>query len=210
MIAIATGVFGLVSYERLPLNLMPSMAYPTITVRTEVEGYAPEEVESQVSRRIEESLATTAGLVELESRSRAGMSDVVLEFAWGTGMDEAAQSVREQLQTTFLPDDASKPLILRYDPNLDPVLRIALALDPDHEGRQTGQAGQMLLRQIAEVEIKRNLEAMEGVASVRVRGGLQREVRVEVKEAWLNARGVTIDQVIQTLEATGKRTWPRA
>ena len=112
MIAIATAVFGLVSYERLPLNLMPSMAYPTITVRTEVEGYAPEEVESQISRRIEESLATTAGLVELESRSRAGMSDVVLEFAWGTGMDEAAQSVREQLQTTFLPDDASKPLIL--------------------------------------------------------------------------------------------------
>ena len=201
MIAIATAVFGLVSYERLPLNLMPSMAYPTITVRTEVEGYAPEEVESQISRRIEESLATTAGLVELESRSRAGMSDVVLEFAWGTGMDEAAQSVREQLQTTFLPDDASKPLILRYDPNLDPVLRIALAIDPDHDQIQTGQAGQMLLRQVAEQEIKRTLEAMEGVASVRVRGGLEREVRVEVKEVWLNARGITIDQVIQTLEA---------
>jgi HAE1 family hydrophobic/amphiphilic exporter-1 len=201
MIAIAAAVFGLVSYERLPLNLMPSMAYPTITVRTEVEGYAPEEVESQVSRRIEEALATTAGLVELESRSRAGMSDVVLEFAWGTSMDTAAQSVREQLQTTFLPDDASKPLILRYDPNLDPVLRIALALDPESTEVPAGPAGQMLLRQIAEQEIKRKLEAMDGVASVRVRGGLEREVRVEVKEAWLNARAVTIDQVIQTLRA---------
>jgi HAE1 family hydrophobic/amphiphilic exporter-1 len=201
MIAIATAVFGLVSYERLPLNLMPSMAYPTITVRTEVEGYAPEEVESQVSRRIEEALATTAGLVELESRSRAGMSDVVLEFSWGTSMDEAAQAVREQLQTTFLPDDASKPLILRYDPNLDPVLRIALALDPDNAAVPRGRAGQMLLRQIAEQEIKRQLEAMDGVASVRVRGGLEREVRVEVKETWLTARSVTIDQVIKTLGA---------
>jgi hydrophobic/amphiphilic exporter-1 (mainly G- bacteria), HAE1 family len=201
MMAIAAAVFGLVSYERLPLNLMPSMAYPTITVRTEVTGYAPEEVESQISRRVEEALATTAGLVEIESRSRAGISDVVLEFAWGTGMDEAAQSVREQLQTTFLPADATKPLILRYDPNLDPVLRIALALDSDIADVPTGPAGQRLLRQIAEQEIKRTLEAMEGVASVRVRGGLESEVRVEVKQAWLNARSVTIDQVISTLKA---------
>ena len=101
MIAIAAAVFGLVSYERLPLNLMPDLAYPTITVRTEVPGYAPEEVETQISRLIEEALATTPGLVEFESRSRAGMSDVVLEFAWGTDMNRATQSVREQLQTTF-------------------------------------------------------------------------------------------------------------
>jgi HAE1 family hydrophobic/amphiphilic exporter-1 len=201
MIAIAAAVFGLVSYERLPLNLMPNMAYPTITVRTEADGYAPEEVESQVSRHIEEALATTSGLVELESRSRAGMSDVVLEFTWGTDMDKAAQSVREQLQTTWLPEDTKKPLILRYDPNLDPVLRIALSLDPDDADAPRGEVGLLLLRQIAEQEIKRTLEAMDGVASVRVRGGLEREVRVEVREDWLSARGITIDKVIETLAA---------
>lgn len=81
MLAIAAAVFGLVSYNRLPLNLMPDLSYPTVTVRTEVAGYAPQEVESQISRPIEEALATTQGLAELESRSRAGMSDVVLEFA---------------------------------------------------------------------------------------------------------------------------------
>jgi HAE1 family hydrophobic/amphiphilic exporter-1 len=201
MIAIAAAVFGLVSYERLPLNLMPNMAYPTITVRTEAEGYAPEEVESSISRRIEEALATTAGLTELESRSRAGMSDVLLEFTWGTDMDKAAQSVREQLQTTFLPEDTKKPLILRYDPNLDPILRIALSLDADVDEAPQGDAGLLLLRQVAEQEIKRTLEAMDGVASVRVRGGLEREVRVEVREDWLAARGVTIDKVIETLAA---------
>jgi HAE1 family hydrophobic/amphiphilic exporter-1 len=195
MIAIAAAVFGLVSYERLPLNLMPDMAYPTITVRTEVSGYAPEEVESQISRQIEEALATTPGLVELESRSRAGMSDVVLEFAWGTDMNKATQSVREQLQTTFLPTDAERPLILRFDPNLDPVMRIALYSD------ESSKYGLMNLRKIAETQIKRRLEAMDGVASVRVRGGLEREIQVDLREDWMAARGITIDAVSSALAA---------
>jgi hydrophobic/amphiphilic exporter-1 (mainly G- bacteria), HAE1 family len=193
MIAIAAAVFGLVSYERLPLNLMPDMAYPTITVRTEVSGYAPEEIESQISRKIEEALATTPGLVELESRSRAGMSDVVLEFAWGTDMNKAAQSVREQLQTTFLPDDADRPLILRFDPNLDPVMRIALS----HSSKQGGNL--LSLRKAAKQQIKRRLEAMDGIASVRVRGGLEQEILVEVREDWMVARGVTIEQITAAL-----------
>ncbi len=195
MIAIAAAVFGLVSYERLPLNLMPDMAYPTITVRTEVTGYAPEEVESQISRQVEEALATTPGLVELESRSRAGMSDVILEFAWGTDMNKATQAVREQLQTTFLPADAARPLILRFDPNLDPVMRIALY------STESSKYGLMNLRKIAETQIKRRLEAMDGVASVRVRGGLERQIQVNLREDWMAARGVTIDAVSSALAA---------
>jgi len=194
MIAIAAAVFGFVSYGRLPLNLMPDMAYPTITVRTEVPGYAPEEVETQISRLIEEALATTPGLVEIESRSRAGMSDVILEFSWGTDMNKATQSVREQLQTTFLPDDADRPLILRFDPNLDPVMRIALSTDG------TAAKHDMLsLRALAQTQIKRRLEAMDGVASVRVRGGLEREIQIEVREDWMAAKGVNIDAVISAL-----------
>lgn len=197
MIAIAAAVFGLVSYQRLPLNLMPDLSYPTITVRTEVPGYAPEEIESQISRSIEEALATTPGLVELESRSRAGMSDVILEFAWGTDMNKASQSVREQLQTTFLPDDADRPLILRFDPNLDPVMRIALSNPQASTQPQQMQS----LRIVAERQLKRRLEAMDGIASVRVRGGLTAEVLVEVREGWMAARGVTIDQISSALAA---------
>jgi HAE1 family hydrophobic/amphiphilic exporter-1 len=200
MIAIAVAVFGFVSYERLPLNLMPDLSYPSVTVRTEVAGYAPEEVESQISRPVEEALATTQGLAELESRSRAGVSDVVLEFRWGTDMDRASQDIRERLQTTFLPQDASRPLILRYDPSLDPILRIALAIDTDEE-EIDNEAALYLLRDVAEREIKRELEAMDGVAAVSVRGGLEREIRVEAREDWLAARGVSIDQLIATLGA---------
>ncbi|MEL6348893.1 MAG: efflux RND transporter permease subunit [Myxococcota bacterium] len=199
MIAIAIAVFGFVSYERLPLNLMPDLSYPSVTVRTEVAGYAPEEVESQISRPVEEALATTQGLSTLESRSRAGVSDVVLEFRWGTDMNRASQDIRERLQTTFLPQDATRPLILRYDPSLDPILRIALAVAPGSE--MDPERALYLLRDVAEREIKRNLEAMEGVAAVSVRGGLEREIRVEVREDWLAARGLTIDQVINTIGA---------
>jgi len=196
MIAIAIAVFGFVSYDRLPLALMPDLSYPSITVRTDVPGYAPEEVESQISRPIEEALATTQGLVQLESRSKAGSSDVVMEFRWGSDMNQASQDIRERLQTTFLPDDATRPLILRYNPSLEPILRIALATtdEPDDP-----VAALFMLREIAQREIKRDLEAMDGVAAVSVRGGLEREVLVEVREDWLVARSIRIDQVISTL-----------
>ncbi len=200
MIAIAAAVFGFVSYQRLPLDLMPDLAYPSITVRTEAEGYAPEEVEGQVSRPVEEALATTEGLVELESRSRASLSDVVLEFAWGSDMDRAAQDVRERLQTTFLPDDVGRPLILRYDPSLDPILRISLSADAEGSALPDDDALALLaLRELAERELKRELEAMDGVAAVQVRGGLEREVLVEARQDWLAARGVTMQQLITAL-----------
>ena len=197
MIAIALLVFGWVSYQRLPLNLMPDLSYPTITVRTAADGYAPEEVESQVSQRIEESVATTPGLSKLESRSKANGSDVILSFQWGTEMDQAIQNVREQLQVTQLADDVERPLILRYDPTLDPIIRIALS--KPIEGSKEGTLAD--LRQIAERLIKKDLEAMDGVAAVRIRGGFEPETQVLVREDWLMARNITIEQVIQTLQA---------
>jgi HAE1 family hydrophobic/amphiphilic exporter-1 len=191
MIAVAVVVFGLVSYAQLPLNLMPDISYPTLTVRTEYAGAAPEEVESQVSRPLEEALSTVEGLVEIESRSRAGISDVVLEFDWDTPMNGASQDVRERLQTTFLPDGAGRPLILRYDPSLDPILRIAVS----------GTDDLVALRDYADRELKRKLETIDGVAAVTVRGGLERLVLVEPREDWLAARGVTLSQLTSLLSA---------
>ncbi|MEC8278319.1 MAG: efflux RND transporter permease subunit, partial [Myxococcota bacterium] len=113
MLTIALLVFGLVSYQRLSLNLMPDLSYPTLTIRTEATGYAPEEVEMQVSQRIEESIATVQGISKLESRSRANGSDVILAFSWGSDMNQATQDVREKLQNVNLPEDVERPLILR-------------------------------------------------------------------------------------------------
>lgn len=197
MITIALLVFGWVSYQRLPLNLMPDLSYPTITIRTDADGYAPEEVESQVSMRIEESVATTPGLRRLESRSKANGSDVILSFQWGTKMDQAIQDVREQLQFNQLPDDVDRPLILRYDPTLDPILRIAISKPI----QSSAEATLTELRQIAEKQIKKDLEAMDGVAAVRLRGGFEPQTQVLLREDWMMARQVSIEQVIQTIQA---------
>jgi len=139
MLFLAAAVFGIVSYSQLPLNLMPDISYPTLTVRTDFTGAAPEEVENQVSRPVEEALSTVDGLVEIESRSRAESSDVVMEFDWGTDMDGAAQDIRERLQTTWLGEGVERPLILRYDPSLDPILRVAVSIDPDAEDAPEGE-----------------------------------------------------------------------
>ncbi len=200
MISLAALVFGWVSYQRLSVELMPDISYPTITVRTVFDGAAPEEVEAQVSRPVEESLATLDGLVRLQSRSRAGGSDVVLGFDWGTDMAGAVQTVRENLQVTQLPEEVERPLILRYDPSLDPILRLALSYAPDHQPEDATRA-LLSLRRIGEEELKRTLEAMDGVAAVRVRGGLRPEIRVEVREDWLAARGLRLDQIAAALEA---------
>lgn len=191
MITIAVVVFGFVGLAQLPLDLMPDISYPTVTVRTEYDGAAPEEVEAQVSRPIEEALSTVEGIVSIESRSRAGISDVVLEFGWGTSMGGAMQDVRERLQVTFLPEGVPRPLILRYDPSLSPILRLALS----------GEMDELALRELAEKDLKRRLETIDGVAAVTVRGGLERLVTIEAREDWMAARGVTLDLLRSTLQA---------
>jgi hydrophobic/amphiphilic exporter-1 (mainly G- bacteria), HAE1 family len=197
MITIALFVFGMVSYQRLPLSLMPDLSYPTITIRTEADGYAPQEVEEQVSRRIEESIATTQGIAKIESRSRAGISEVLLSLNWGTDVNVAIQDVRERLQRVFFDADVQRPLILRYDPTLDPILRLALDKKPDI--RESNAMALSKLRVIADRQIKRELEALDGIAAVRIRGGMEEEIQISIREEWMAARGLDIDQVINTL-----------
>lgn len=195
MITIAIFVFGIVSYQRLPLNLMPNLSYPTITVKTEAEGYAPEEVEDRISRKIEEAIATTQGITKLESRSRAGNSEVLLSFNWGTDINDAIQDVRERLQRVFFEDDIQRPLILRYDPSLDPILRLTLSM------KNADTMTQSQLRVTAEKQIKRDLEALDGVAAVKIRGGLEKEAQIKIREDWMAAKGLSLDNVTQTLSA---------
>src|SRR3954467_7777651 len=97
MVTLAVGVFGWVSYERLALTLMPNMSYPTLTVRTLYPGTAPEEMENVISRPLEQQLGIIPKLVSISSISKAGQSDVILEFQWKTDMDLIAQEVREKI-----------------------------------------------------------------------------------------------------------------
>ncbi|MFH1568752.1 MAG: efflux RND transporter permease subunit [Gemmatimonadota bacterium] len=185
MVVMAVCVFGWVSYQRLSLDLMPDIAYPTLTVRTEYPGTAPEEVENLISRPLEQELGIVPHLVSISSISKAGLADVVLEFEWDTDMNTASQDIREKVDRIWLPEDAEKPLLLRYDPSLDPIMRVGLY----------GEGTLYALRELAEQEIRRELESIPGVAAVKVKGGLEEEIQVSLNERQLSLMGLDISQV---------------
>lgn len=190
MVVIGVVVFGWISYEQLPVNLMPDISYPSLTVRTEYPGAAPEEVETTISRPVEQALGVVGNVVSISSISKAGQSDVKLEFTWDTDMNEATAEVREKLDQVFLPEDAERPLILRYDPTLDPIMRLGLY----------GEASLIYLRYLGDEELKRILETVEGVAAIKIKGGLEEEIRVELQEHKLALIGINIQQVRNRLE----------
>jgi hydrophobic/amphiphilic exporter-1 (mainly G- bacteria), HAE1 family len=202
MAFLAIVVFGVVSFSRLPLDLLPDIAFPTLTIQTEYSGVGPQEVETLLSRPVEEAVSVVQGVQEVTSRSRPGRSDVTVSFRWGTDMDFAALDVRERLDLLNLPPAATRPTIARYDPNSEPVLRFALTSAQPLDARIARDREQLMaLRWTAEEQVRRSLEGIEGVAGVRVTGGLEEEIRVEVDESRLAALGIPFRQVAQRLAA---------
>jgi hydrophobic/amphiphilic exporter-1 (mainly G- bacteria), HAE1 family len=189
MCAIALVVFGIVAFTRLPINLLPNISYPSLTVETRYQGAAPAEIESLVSRPVEEAVGVVAGVQRLTSVSRPGLSQVTLEFGWGRNMDFAALDVREKLDLVRLPREAEKPVVLRLDPNNDPILRLYL----------TGGSNLYQLRYVADEVLKKDLESTEGVAAIKVNGGYEEEIQVKVDQGKLSLLGVGIQDVNQKL-----------
>lgn len=200
MVFMAVMVFGAFSLRMLPVNLMPEISYPKLTVRTEYAGAAPAEVENDVARPLEEVLGVVTGVTRLSSISTAGYCDVVLEFAWDTDMDDANQDVLEKIDSIkpVLPEDVKQPLILRYDPTLDPVLVLSLAGEGD---AFEGEDGLKYLRRLADREVKRILEPLDGVAAVKIKGGLEEEIHVDIDEDALRRTNIAIATVTSRLEA---------
>ncbi len=187
--AVAAVVFGLVAFRDLATDLLPDITYPSITVRTGYDGAAPLEVESLVTRPVENSVGVVNNVVRVVSSSRTDVSEVTLEFSWGTNMDLAALDVRERLDVLRLPADVERSILLRYDPSLDPIMRLGLY----------GEEDLVHLRLVGEEQVKRALERIEGVAAVVVSGGLEEEVQVEVDERHLANLGLTLDHVVNRL-----------
>lgn len=171
-------LFGMVAAARLAMNLLPDLSYPTLTVRTEFIGAAPAEVEQLVSKPIEEAVGIVKGVRKVQSVSRSGRSDVVMEFEWGTDMDMAGLEVREKLDVLLLPLEIEKPVLLRFNPNLDPVVRLALSRSTE-DGALT-EAQLVGLRTYAEEDLRRRMESFSGVAAVRPDGGLSQEIHILV------------------------------
>ncbi len=191
MLYIGIGVLGVVSFLRLPIDLLPDVAFPTLSVWTTYSDAGPAEVERWITEPIEQALYSVPGTREITSRSREGQSLVRLQFAWGSDMEFAALNVRERLDqlASQLPSSAGRPTILRSDPTSDPIMSLAVA-----------GAGLRELSDLAEAIFKRRLEQLDGVSLAGVTGAPDRELRVIVDPGFLNVHKVTLAGISSALD----------
>jgi HAE1 family hydrophobic/amphiphilic exporter-1 len=189
MATVAACLFGAVALSRLGVELLPNISYPSLTVRTDLPDAAPSDVEQFITRPVEEAVGVVPGLVRMHSISRPGQSEVTLEFGSNTRMDLSSLAVREKLDLVTLPREAKRPAILRFDPSLEPIQRFRLS----------GGTNLQRLRRIAERTIKADLEGVAGVAAVRVAGGEEEEIQVDVDAGRLSSVGITLADVTRRL-----------
>ncbi len=195
MFTFAVMLFGLVGLSRLAVNLLPELSYPTLTVRTNYIGAAPAEVEQLITKPVEEAVGVVKGLRKISSVSKAGQSDVLLEFEWDVAMDITSLEVREKLDLIRLPLDVEKPLILKFNPSLDPIIRLGL------QTTDNSVVGLTKLRTFAEYDVKRQLESLLGVASVKLGGGLEQEYQVVIDQHKLAQLNLSSQEIINRINA---------
>ncbi len=194
MVMLAFVVFGLVSIQRLKVDQFPNIEFPTVVVQITYPGAAPEIVENEVTRRVEEAVNTIAGINQLFSRSYESASVVIVQFNLDVDGRRAADDVREKLSQVraLLPDEVEEPKVSRFDPASRAVWTVALT-SPD------GSVDAQSLTTWADQELKKRLENVRGVGAVTLVGGLKREVHVYMRPAAMEALGVGVDQVLAAL-----------
>lgn len=184
---------GLIAFTRLPQELFPPITFPQITIITDYTNAAPEEVETLITKPIEEALGSVAGLKRIESTSREGRSTVTVSFNWGQDIDFAALAVREKIDLVKerLPKESEDPTVLKFDPLTRPIMILSVT-GPDLTPVQ--------MKLYAEKIFKDNLEKIEGVASASISGGVDREVRIEVDQSRLQANHLSLLNVTEAIE----------
>lgn len=191
MIFVGVMLFGIISLMKLPQELFPPITYPQLTVFTGYANAAPEEIETLLTKPVEEAVGTVSGLKSVRSISKEGISLVLAEFDWDQNMDFASLRMREKVDLikARLPRDASEPLVVPFNPFELPIMTISV----------TGDRGPLKLRQLATDIIKEELEKIDGVASASVEGGLEREILIEINQGKLNSYGVSITDVADAI-----------
>lgn len=199
MIFLVIILLGIVSMNKLNLDLFPELELPMAIAITSYENVGPEEIEKLVTRPLEGTLGTVSGVKNIKSYSQQGSSMVMLEFAWGTDMNYATNQMREKIDiiSSFMPTDANKTMILKLDPNMMPVIVI---------GFSGGDYDLVALDKLATDVIQPRLERVAGVASVTVSGGVKREIRISVIPQRLQAYGLSLEQIIGQLRMENRDT----
>jgi len=199
MLTLAIVAVGLVSLSRLPIDLMPEITYPTLSISTYYTNTGPEEMEQLITRPIEEAMSAVPGVEEVFSTSSEGRSTVRVQFSWGINLDAAADDIRERLDRVSprLPEESTRPMLRKFDPAQFPILLIGVLsnLDP------------VQTRRIIDEQISYRIERVPGVATVDVWGGRQREIQINIYPDRIKALGLPIDLIINKIRQENL-DWP--
>jgi HAE1 family hydrophobic/amphiphilic exporter-1 len=187
MIFVAMVVLGLVSLSMLGLDLMPELEIPAVSVLTAYQGAGPEEIETLVTKLMEDTLSTISGVDEVISVSKEGLSSVTLKFNWGEKIDESINDVREKIDLIRerLPEEAENPVIFKFDLAMMPIMIIAMTAEDSYP----------YLQDIVDDQILDPLKRVKGVASATAGGGLERQIRVDIDRDKLAALNLSVDQI---------------
>ena len=184
-------LIGALALMRLPVDLMPDISFPSITVRVGYPGVGPLEMEELVTRPLEQALSAVAGLERIESTSSGRLEPRDHELRVGHGSNEAADDVRNRLDRVRgrFPEEAEAPITFKFDANTFPIMGVGVEGDFDR----------VRLREIAEHDLSQRLERVPGVASVTVDGGLRRQIHVLLSKEKIRALNLSADRVVNLL-----------
>jgi HAE1 family hydrophobic/amphiphilic exporter-1 len=194
MISCIVVLLGAISLSRLPVDLLPDIQQPTISVRVNYTGVGPQEMEELITRPLEQQLSAVAGLEELNSESFEGSSMIRMNFTWGMDLNEAMDEIRTRIDRVRgrLPEDAEPPMIFKFDSNSMPIMGIAVeSVD--------GKLDRVSLRETAENVLSQRLERVPGVAAVTINGGLRRQIHVALSREKITALDLSVDRVVNIL-----------
>ncbi|MCK5415939.1 efflux RND transporter permease subunit [Candidatus Parcubacteria bacterium] len=192
MIVLIIVVFGFISFSRLGLDMLPDIEFPVVSVITSYNGVSSEDIEDVLTKPIEDAVSTVKDVKLVSSISQEGVSVVMVEFNSGTNIDFASQDIRDRigLIEDYLPEDSNKPMVVKMDVGAMPVLAYGITSD---------SIDILELKEILEDNIKDKIERLDGVASVELRGGKEREILVKLNKPQLESYEITQDQIVQTL-----------
>ncbi len=198
MICSVIVLLGAISLTRLPVDLMPDVTYPSLTIRVSYPGVGPLEMEELVARPIEQAVAAVAGVEQINSTSSEGSATVRLNFAWGTNLNAAADDVRSRVDRVRgrLPEDADPPILFKFDASAMPIMGVGIE----------GNMDPVALRELAQNQLSVRLERVPGVAAVSVDGGLRRQIHVLLSKEKVAALDMSVDRIVSLLRSENQNT----
>ncbi len=194
MLAIGFILFGGIAMNNMPVTLLPSLEYPTLTIRTEYDNTGPEEMELLITKPLEESVGVVKGLNKIYSTSTTGRSDVKLQFNWDADMKRAAYDVRDRMDAVQLPLDVDSPILLRFNPSTDPIMQLSFTLEGDSNETELKR-----LRTYADHTLKKKLDPIAGVAAIKISGGFEKEIEILPDQFKLSQLGLSITDISNRL-----------